>query len=235
MIVRGRVAAPFWAADRPRPGRGAGAADRPRPGRGAAAAPNADRPRPGRGDVRASPRDAGADYGKKRGRQSPRPFLLDTGKRSRRATTRDDIYATQDEVAKLLDPLKKGRKKKDQDEDHPEDGSLPLPKHLRVPEPYDFQLRDGRARLSQLRAAEKERWLALQDTPEKRAALEADPAALRSLSLLSAEDATEKARLVAEGFHDWNKAQFTVFLKASARHGREQYDRIAADIGQVGL
>lgn len=43
----------------------------------------------------------------------------------------------------------------------------------------------------------------------------------------------EKMRLLSEGFADWTKAQYMIFVRASAKHGRGAYDRIAAEVGKA--
>lgn len=40
-------------------------------------------------------------------------------------------------------------------------------------------------------------------------------------------------RLLSEGFADWTKAQYMIFVRASAKHGRGAYDRIAAEVGKA--
>ncbi|KAH8049550.1 helicase [Aureococcus anophagefferens] len=95
----------------------------------------------------------------------------------------------------------------------------------------DFQFFEGRERLYQLHAVEEARFADLQSTPEKKAALAADHAALRGgLQLLDAKDQKEKETLMTRGFTTWTKQHYTLFLRASARHGRDAYDRIAADL-----
>ena len=44
---------------------------------------------------------------------------------------------------------------------------------------------------------------------------------------------SEKLRLLAEGFADWSKAQYMIFVRASAKNGRGAYDRIAAEVGKA--
>ncbi|EGB02487.1 hypothetical protein AURANDRAFT_68833 [Aureococcus anophagefferens] len=106
-----------------------------------------------------------------------------------------------------------------------------MPAHLRLPKMDDFQFFEGRERLYQLHAVEEARFADLQSTPEKKAALAADHAALRGgLQLLDAKDQKEKETLMTRGFTTWTKQHYTLFLRASARHGRDAYDRIAADL-----
>lgn len=44
---------------------------------------------------------------------------------------------------------------------------------------------------------------------------------------------SEKLRLLSEGFADWSKAQYMIFVRASAKNGRGAYDRIAAEVGKA--
>ncbi|CAM9952968.1 unnamed protein product, partial [Choristocarpus tenellus] len=44
---------------------------------------------------------------------------------------------------------------------------------------------------------------------------------------------SEKRQLLAEGFGDWTKQQYMLFVRASAKHGRAAYDKIAAEIGKT--
>lgn len=44
---------------------------------------------------------------------------------------------------------------------------------------------------------------------------------------------SEKLGLLAEGFADWSKAQYMIFVRASAKNGRGAYDRIAAEVGKA--
>ena len=46
---------------------------------------------------------------------------------------------------------------------------------------------------------------------------------------LSDKERAEKEKLLAEGFSDWSKRDFTAFVKACERHGRGDIPSIAAD------
>ncbi len=50
--------------------------------------------------------------------------------------------------------------------------------------------------------------------------------------LLTAEQKAEKARLLSEGFADWSRHHYSSFVKASAKYGRSNYVKIAADVGK---
>ena len=55
---------------------------------------------------------------------------------------------------------------------------------------------------------------------------------LLNLKLLDDIDQNEKDVLVAEGFCNWRRSHYTSFVRASAKHGRVQYDAISADVGK---
>jgi SWI/SNF-related matrix-associated actin-dependent regulator of chromatin subfamily A member 5 len=50
--------------------------------------------------------------------------------------------------------------------------------------------------------------------------------------LLSDEQQALKDNLLSEGFSTWNRFEYNAFLRGSARHGRQAYDRIAVDVGK---
>jgi SWI/SNF-related matrix-associated actin-dependent regulator of chromatin subfamily A member 5 len=50
--------------------------------------------------------------------------------------------------------------------------------------------------------------------------------------LLSEERQQEKERLLAEGFSDWKRHDYSAFIKASSKYGREALTKIAAEIGK---
>lgn len=49
--------------------------------------------------------------------------------------------------------------------------------------------------------------------------------------LLSVEMQAEQKKLLAEGFSDWKRHEYTLFVKASATHGRDAFDKIAFEVG----
>ena len=51
--------------------------------------------------------------------------------------------------------------------------------------------------------------------------------------LISEEQQALKDQLISEGFSTWNRADYNAFLKASARHSRENYALIALDVGKT--
>ena len=50
--------------------------------------------------------------------------------------------------------------------------------------------------------------------------------------LLTDEQKAKKASLLAEGFSDWSRIHYSAFVKASAKYGRENYEKIANDVGK---
>lgn len=50
--------------------------------------------------------------------------------------------------------------------------------------------------------------------------------------LLSEEVQKEKTALLAEGFLDWSRVNYTAFIKASAKHGRSDAGKIASEVGK---
>jgi SWI/SNF-related matrix-associated actin-dependent regulator of chromatin subfamily A member 5 len=52
------------------------------------------------------------------------------------------------------------------------------------------------------------------------------------LILLPPDLHEEKQRLIEEGFGDWTKVHFNNFIRASAKHGRSEYEKIAKDVGR---
>ena len=50
--------------------------------------------------------------------------------------------------------------------------------------------------------------------------------------LLSEEVQEEKKRLLREGFLDWNRVDYTSFIKASAKYGRSDIAKIASEVGK---
>lgn len=49
--------------------------------------------------------------------------------------------------------------------------------------------------------------------------------------LLSEERQAEKERLLSEGFSNWKRHEYTLFVKASAFYGRDALDKIALEVG----
>jgi len=50
--------------------------------------------------------------------------------------------------------------------------------------------------------------------------------------LISEERQALKEKLLAEGFSNWNRLEYTTFTRASARYGRGEHDKIALEVGK---
>ena len=50
--------------------------------------------------------------------------------------------------------------------------------------------------------------------------------------LLDDETQEEKKHLLAEGFSGWKRPDYTAFVRASARYGRKNYEKIASEVGK---
>ena len=59
-----------------------------------------------------------------------------------------------------------------------------------------------------------------------------DPIPKSMPPLLTDDQKAQKARLLAEGFADWSRNHYSSFVKASAKYGRLNYSKIAADVGK---
>lgn len=159
----------------------------------------------------------GQDYSKKPGNKgdigmSILPnLLLDMGKRERKPTQSN--LNERDLVKKAMDhePRRKGSK---------------LPKHLRLPRIDDPWMFFNRERLHELQAKEEAEYRRLKEEDQL-------PADLKDLQLLSEDELLDKERLLQEGFGDWSKNHFNGFTRASAKYGRQQYDKIALEIGKT--
>ena len=53
------------------------------------------------------------------------------------------------------------------------------------------------------------------------------------MEILPPELAQEKTKLLSEGFADWTKVQFNAFIRASGKYGRNEYEKMAKDIGKL--
>ena len=107
-----------------------------------------------------------------------------------------------------------------------EDKKQKLPRHLRLNKMEDWQFFD-KVRLNELQAEE----LRLFDILVERG--EAPQAGnIGKFVVLPPELHEEKMRLMAEGFGDWTRVHFNNFIRASAKHGRNEHEKIARDVGR---
>ena len=152
----------------------------------------------------------GVDYSDKSIREQERAFnslaFIDTGKRDRKMVT---TYA--ENVAR-------------QPKEGAEEGRPKMPRSMRLPKMEDWQFYN-RERLNELQSIEASLFDQLVEKGEL-------PQSTRDMQLLTPELQEEKNRLLDEGFSAWSKPMHNAFLKASARFGRNEYDKIARELQQ---
>ena len=100
-----------------------------------------------------------------------------------------------------------------------------LPRHLRLPKMEDWQFFD-RERLQELQDEENELFDKLVEKDEVPSF-----SLLSKLVLLDEGKHAEKQRLLNEAFGDWNRYHYNNFVKASAKYGRREYEKISEDVG----
>lgn len=107
------------------------------------------------------------------------------------------------------------------------DKKLPkMPRHLRLPKMEDWQFYD-RDRLQELQDEETKIFDQLVEKGELPPA-----GSISKLVLLDTEAHDEKNNLLAQGFGDWNRYHYSNFVKASAKYGRTQFEKISDDVGR---
>jgi SWI/SNF-related matrix-associated actin-dependent regulator of chromatin subfamily A member 5 len=101
-----------------------------------------------------------------------------------------------------------------------------LPRHLRLPKMEDWQFYN-KSRLGTLQEEE----IRLFDLVVERG--EAPQLGMISkFVVLPQELHEEKTRLIGDAFGDWTKVHFNNFIRASAKHGRLEHEKIAKDVGR---
>ncbi|RYD84284.1 MAG: hypothetical protein EOP84_05935 [Verrucomicrobiaceae bacterium] len=154
----------------------------------------------------------GKDYSRDRDKGEKNPLLnfafIDPGKRERKTVL--SYSESQPRAAAVEEGEKKPK----------------LPRHLRLNKLEDWQFFD-RPRLGELQAEEVRLFDELVEKGEVPSA-----GLLAKLVLLPPALQEEKTRLLAEGFADWTRVQFGHFVKASAKHGRGEVEKIAKDMGR---
>lgn len=153
----------------------------------------------------------GKDYSDRSNRQAdPLSGLLflDTGKRERKTV------ASYSETAIRQPPAEEGEKRQK------------LPKHLRLGKLEDWQF-FNRTRLNELQVDEIRLFDELVDRGEA-----PQMGFISKLIVLPPELHEEKQRLLAEGFGEWTRVHFNNFIKASAKHGRHEHEKIAKEMGR---
>ncbi|CAB9508745.1 Probable chromatin-remodeling complex ATPase chain [Seminavis robusta] len=170
--------------------------------------------------------------------------IIDIGKRERKPVANyNENLLYQQQIAALQGKSVKAPKKKKE---------IKLPKHLRLPRMEDFQMYDREALLKiqeeeekafrelpeeqQKMAATKKKEQTQQEAEEKPAEegdVKTEPEEPFELPpLLDEEKQQLKAKLLAEGFADWKRQEYLMFIKASAKYGRTALPSIAADVGK---
>ena len=112
----------------------------------------------------------------------------------------------------------------------PKRDEVRFPKHLKLPKMEEWQLYK-KFRLEEISEQEH---VVFQDGIDRGdyAGLKSNDPILLNLRLLDDIDQREKDVLLTEGFKDWRRSNYTAFVRASAKHGRKQYDVIAAAVGK---
>eukprot|EP00730_Choanoeca_flexa_P005475 TRINITY_DN11954_c0_g2_i1.p1 TRINITY_DN11954_c0_g2~~TRINITY_DN11954_c0_g2_i1.p1 ORF type:complete len:1049 (+),score=356.30 TRINITY_DN11954_c0_g2_i1:52-3198(+) len=67
-------------------------------------------------------------------------------------------------------------------------------------------------------------------TDEKEAKRVADQAKIDAAEALTDEEQAEKEELIKQGFNEWSKRDFTQFIKANERWGRDQMEQISQEV-----
>ena len=101
-----------------------------------------------------------------------------------------------------------------------------LPKHLRLPRMEDWQFY-SKVRLQELADEETRLFDKLAESGE---IPQSNSALSTKMIMLPKPLHDEKTRLLEEAFGDWTKVHFNNFVRASAKHGRTGYDKIAKEL-----
>jgi SWI/SNF-related matrix-associated actin-dependent regulator of chromatin subfamily A member 5 len=162
----------------------------------------------------------GVDYKELAG--EGKEFYLDVGKRSRNKTY--------DEAAYYRDAMRVGQGPNAADK-----RAKQRLKYRKEPVMHDFQFYDA-ARLKE--TFEEERIAVDKFNKEVEDAVRADkpaPEMPPKGQLLSDEVEAERAKILAEGFSNWTRREFNAFLRGVERHGRQNLEAIAQDIGDTKM
>ena len=101
-----------------------------------------------------------------------------------------------------------------------------LPRHLRLNKMEDWQFFD-KARLNELQNEEIRLFDLLVEKGEA-----PQSGNIAKFVVLPPDLQEEKTRLIAEAFGDWTKVHYNNFIRASAKHGRHEYEKVAKDVGR---
>jgi SWI/SNF-related matrix-associated actin-dependent regulator of chromatin subfamily A member 5 len=176
----------------------------------------------------------GVDYSDALARAAQAEFLsiMDIGKRERKTVANyNENQLYQQQVAAFQGPPKPKKKK-----------IIRLPKSLRLPKMEEWQMYD-RTRLLKIQEEEEKAFRALPEEQIKLATMKpADLEAMRDETgilpvtelppLLSESMEAEKKELLSEGFDDWGRLHYSAFIKGSAKYGRQNFAKIANDVGK---
>jgi len=154
----------------------------------------------------------GKDYSDKSARAEMNAFnnilFLDPGKRERKTIVNYSETNQRQNVAE------EGEKR------------VKLPRHLRLNKMEDWQF-FNRTRLMELQAEEIKLFDELVDKGEL------PPAGnMGKLQLLSDDFHFEKTKLLNEGFGNWTRVHFNNFVRACAKYGRYEHEKIAKDVNR---
>jgi SWI/SNF-related matrix-associated actin-dependent regulator of chromatin subfamily A member 5 len=171
--------------------------------------------------------------------------LFDIGKRERKEANYNENSLYKQQMTALQNSSKTPKKKK----------AFKLPKHLRLPRMEEWHMYDREA-LFKIQEEEENAFKSLPEEDQKLATAKMKEAetsneteggvqdnleeskepepdvAFELPPLLSEEMQAEKEKLLAEGFSDWKRHEYTLFVKASATYGRDALDKIAIEVGK---
>lgn len=101
-----------------------------------------------------------------------------------------------------------------------------LPRHLRLNKMEDWQFFD-KNRLNELQTEEMRLFDIMVDRGEA-----PQSGMIGKFVVLPVDLQEEKSKLVSAGFGDWTRVHYNNFVRASAKHGRFEHEKISKDIGR---
>lgn len=157
----------------------------------------------------------GKDYSEKAMRDQEQSALLamqmqflDTGKRERKS-----VITYSETIARLTE------------NDHGFQVRPKLPRHLKLPRLEDWQF-FNKTRLNELQEEELRLFEQIIDNGEY------PSSNIGKMVVLPQPLHEEKTRLLSEGFGDWTRMHFNNFIRATAKCGRAEYEKISKEIGR---
>lgn len=186
----------------------------------------------------------GVDYSELTHAREAMLELFDIGKRERKEANYNENSLYQQQIAALGGAVQKPKKRK----------VMRLPKNLRLPRMEEWQMYDREA-LLKIQEEEENAFRALPEEVQKQATIKnvqpgedeeghdaspvpegEEPETMEGPfelpPLISEEKQALKEKLLSEGFSDWKRNDFNVFLKASGKWGRKELDKVALEIGK---